>query len=129
MIGAWLTTFLKASRSAKAAALIPKMQALGQRTGGKPKLPGTRGKALQLEAITPWPNLAVTKAVVTGSYEMNLKRTPGGQLSAVLQPSMRPVHKTKATITVRPGTRPDALMRIEYGLRRTLTGFFSGKTS
>ncbi len=132
MIGTWITSILKASRSATAAAVTPKMKALEQagetRTAGNhPGLPGMRGRALRMEAIMPWPNLAVSRAVVTGAYEMNLARTRRGDLSLVLNVTARPVHKARAKIVVHGGRRPEVLARTERGLHRVLTWFIMDK--
>jgi hypothetical protein len=134
MIGAWIASIVRSSRSATAASVMPKAKALEQRgdnrvAANKPRLPGMRGKALQMEAIMPWPNLAVSRAVITGAYELNLSRTREGDLSVVLQPSARPINKATAKIAVGGGRRPDALVRIEYAFRRSLTGSLSGKAS
>ncbi len=86
-----------------------------------------RGRALRMEAILPWPNLAVSRAVVTGAYEMKLARTRVGGLSLDLDVTARPVYKAKAKIVVRGGRRPEALASTERGFHRVLTGFMMDK--
>jgi hypothetical protein len=110
---------------------MAKMEALemqSERLGHK--LPGGRGRALQVETIMPWPNLAVTSATITGKYDMTAKRKAGRGISVTLQPSSRQtsyrdVCKVKTKVVLRGGERPAALTRIEYSLRKALIGFLT----
>ena len=129
MIAAWIATILKASRSTTAAAVIPKAAALqpaGETAVSRetPRLPGMRGKRLRLEAIRPWANLAVSRAVVTGSYEMDFTRTRRGDVALALHPPIsQSTHEVKTKLVVCGASRPEALVRLEYSLRRPLVGF------
>ena len=130
MIATWVAAIQKASRSARAVAIIPKMQALEPAADNgagpdTPSLPGMRGRGMRMQAILPWPNLEVSRAVVTGAHEMRLARTRRGDVSLTVYPCARPAPDVRVKIVMCGASRPDALVRVEYSLRKSLTGFIS----
>lgn len=81
-----------------------------------------------MKALMPWPNLAVSRAVITGNYEMGLSRTRRGIVSLSLQPSyVRTAGEVRAKIAVRGASRPDVLARLDHNLQKPLTAFIQAQ--
>jgi hypothetical protein len=144
MIGQWVRTMLKASRSVTWESVVPQLNAFaarGEETGRadalnqtEMPLPGLSRKTLHLETIMPWPNLTVSAATMTLNDEMSINRKGDGGIFLTLKPAARLSESASGNFSVRTriilqsAARPKGLRHLDDRLQKSLAGFLRNES-